>query len=331
VRLRDRSIFTTNAITFGYEHQSDRANSKNDDFSFGGPSDIGLVRAHADADAGYAGAQTTLFQRLALTGQVREDATTIAGDAFTWRLGGVLDVPEIATHLKASYGTSFRAPALNDRYGTDNYGFGFGFVGNPNLRPERGQGYEAGFSTDLPATPIGTATIAIEYFHNRIHDLIEDLPLANGLDYSPFNVNSAQTQGVETTLTLRATKWIEADLNYTYTDARNLGTHDQLLRRPYNQASGNLRITPIPGVTIAPELLYTGAFQDYLISDAGEQGFTPGISPSGLIFNLNVTWQIAPHVQVFAWGKNLNNSRFEPVNGYQTPGASALGGVRVGF
>ena len=52
-------------------------------------------------------------------------------------------------------------------------------------------------------------------------------------------------------------------------------------------------------------------------------------SPHGLIANLTVTYDVAPHVQLFANGRNLFYSRFEPVNGYQTPGPSFLAGVRV--
>ena len=322
VRLPDEAALSANSLTFGYEHQADRLNSKNNDYNFGTVSFVGGARAHADSDAGFAGAQTTVFQRLALTGQVREDATTIAGNAFTWRLGGVLDVPEAWAHIKASYGTSFRAPALNDRYGRDNYGFGFGFVGNPDLRPERGQGWEAGVTFDLPAS----GSVSVTYFSNRIRDLIN----FNSSGGTLVNIGAARSQGVETTLTLHATSWLQGDLTYTYTDARNLQTHILLSRRPLNQASGNLRISPIPSVVITPELLYTGSFRDFLTPDDGSFGFN-GLSPSGLIFNLNATWQAAPHVQLFAWGKNLGNSRFEPVNGYQTPGASALFGARFGF
>ncbi len=326
VHLPDYGVLASNSVTFGYEHQSDQSDSTINMVSGGYP-DRSSVHAHDDTDSGFLGAQTTLLKRLALTGQLREDATTIAGDAFTWRVGGVVDVPEILSHLKASYGTSFRAPALYDRYGIDS----FGYVGNPNLRPERAQGWEAGVVTDLPIAAQRNASIGVAYFNNRIHDLIETVYAADFLSSSPVNIDSARTEGVETTLTLRASPWVQADLTYTYTDARDLGTHALLLRRPQNQASGNLRIVPLPGVVIAPELLYTGRFQDYPTDDAGVPGYTVGRSPSGLVFNLNATWQATSAVQLFAWGKNLGNSHFEPVNGYQTPGASFLAGARFGF
>ena len=68
-------------------------------------------------NAFYGGLQTTLWKRLTLTGQVRQDGA--ANTPFTWRLGTVLDVSEIDTHFKAAYGTAFRAPALFDRFGVE--------------------------------------------------------------------------------------------------------------------------------------------------------------------------------------------------------------------
>jgi len=321
--LPDEAFATANSVTFGYEHVSDQANTRVNTNSDYGPYDTS-VRAHDEFDSGYLGAQSTLFRRLALTGQIREDATSVSGDAFTWRIGGVLDVPEILSHIKASYGTGFRAPALYDRYGIDSYGF----VGNPNLRPERSQGYEVGITTDTPAKD---ASVSVSYFNNRIHDLIETVYAADYLSSTPVNIDRARTQGIETTLTWRVQNWMQADLAYTYTDARDLGTHAQLLRRPYNQGSANLRLSPFAGFVVAPELLYVGAFADYLTDDSGVPGAYVGRSPSGLIVNLNISWQVTPAVQIFVWGKNLGNSTFEPVNGYQMPGASFMAGTRLTY
>jgi len=327
LHIPDISAFTSTAVTFGTEHASDQVNVKINTDSIYGPY-ISAVRAHDDSNSGYLGAQTTLMNRLALTAQIREDATTIANNAFTWRAGGVFDLPEILSHLKASYGTGFRAPALYDRYGIDSYGY----TGNPNLRPEYSQGYEAGITTDIPIfSQENTISLTSTYFNNRIHDLIEIEYAANFLSSSPVNIDRARTQGLEETLSLHLAHWLQADLGYTYTDARDLGTGQLLLRRPYNQGFGNLRIVPFPGFVIAPELIYTGNFQDYLTSNAGIPEPYTGLSPSGLIINLSLSWQVTPTVQLFLWGKNLGNSTFEPVNGYQTPGASFMAGTRLTY
>lgn len=314
---------TANSLTFGYEHTSDQAklrvNTSTDGTFYGEDLD-----AHDDFDAGYAGVQATLLRRLHLTGQVREDATTIAGDAFTWRVGGVLDVPELASHLHATYGTGFRAPSLFDRYGIDSDGY----VGNPDLRPEYSEGWEVGVTTDIPlAGRADYASVSVTYFHNRIRDLID---IEFSPVYTPVNVASARTEGVETALTLRPASWAEADLTYTYTDARDLSDDSLLLRRPLNQASADLRLRPMPGLVLAPEVLFTGSFMDDLVDDNGYPIGT-GLSPSGVVVNFNVTYQATPHVMLFAYGKNINGSRWEPVNGYQIPGPSVLAGTRLSF
>lgn len=319
--LPDFSVADAATLTAGYGHINDTADTHIDSVSFGSPY-FSLTRAHQDTDAGYAGGQARLWRALTLNAQAREDATSDAGDAFTWRAGGVLDVVWASSRLKASYGTGFRAPALFDRYGTDS----FGYRGNPNLRPERSQGWEAGIETDaqLPAK-LGTATVSLTYFNNRIRNLIE---LAFSPVYTSVNIASARSQGLEAGVTWRLQPWLETALAYTYTDARDLGTGAALLRRPRNQGSANLRITPLPRVTISPELLYTGPFTDFLTDDSGA-GIGDGLSPSGLIFNLNVSWELTSRVKLFAWGKNLSNSRFEPVSGYITQGPSGLFGIEV--
>ncbi len=333
VHLPDEGAFTANSLTFGFEQQSDQADTRINTVA-DGFGDVAAVHAHDDAEAGYLGAQSTVLGRLALTGQLREDATTVAGDAFTWRAGGVFDLRELSSHIHASYGTSFRAPALYDRYGIDS----FGYRGNPNLRPEHAQGYEAGWTVDVPWGEARSASLGATYFDNRIRDLIETVYAPDFLSSTQINVERARAHGVETTLTLRAAPWLQADITYTYTDSRYTSTFGtsfsagmQQLRRPYDQWSGNLRVTPIRGVVIAPELLYVGAFLDYPTGNDGVQGFAVGRSPSGLIFNLNATWQVTRMVELFAWGKNLGNSRFEPASGYVTPGASVLAGTRLSF
>jgi vitamin B12 transporter len=314
--------------TLGYEHISEQANSKLDElFLDYPPTYLSSVKAHADTNSGTAGVQTKIFERLIATAQLREDATTIAGDALTWRAGAVLAVPEIASHLHATYGTSFRAPALYDRYGIDDDGY----HGNPDLKPERAQGWETGWTIDLPlGAKRDSASVSLTYFDNRITDLIQIEYAANFLSSTPQNVPSARTRGAEAALTVRAADWLSADLTYTYTDARAFGDVAPLLRRPYNQGSADLRLSPVPALSIVPEILYIGSDRDYLTLDNG--GFGPiGLTRSGLIVNLNITYQVTPHLQLFIWGKNLGDSHYEPASGYQSPVASFLAGTRVGF
>jgi vitamin B12 transporter len=276
-----------------------------------------------DDDAGYAGLQATLVRRLTLTAQARQDAV-FNSTPFTWRLGAVADASEIWTHFKAAYGTAFRAPSLFDRYGIDS----FGFVGNPNLQPEQAQGWEIGFTTDFPGLGrADAATFTATYFNNQVRNLIvtQFAPV-----YTAENIGSAHIQGVETELVFRPAPWATAIIGYTYTDAKDADNNTQLLRRPYNTGFMNLQLQPWKDVTLAPELLYTGPFRDFLILDNGFSDDV-GMSRPGLIANFTATAQVAPQIAVYANVRNLFNSRFEPVNGYQTPGISFMAGTRVKF
>jgi vitamin B12 transporter len=319
--LLDVPMLSATDLTFGYEHIADtvkvKVNSSSGGFGF-----QQNAKAYMNDDAAHAGLQTTLWQHLTLTGQIRQD--WVAGNTpFTWRLGAVLDVPELATRFKAAYGTAFRAPSLFDRYGVDS----FGYVGNPNLKPESAQGWETGFTTTLDAfARKDTVTFGATYFNEQVQNLIvaQFVPVNTAV-----NVGSAHIQGVEVQMTLRPADWLALQASYTYTDAQNADLGSRLLRRPQHAASLDATITPLPGLTIVPELLLTGAFQDFLVDDAGFATGTIVSSPHGLITNLTVTYDVAPRVQIYASGRNVFYSRFEPVNGYQTPGPSFLAGVRV--
>ncbi len=307
-------------LTFGYEHTADNVKVRVDSSFLGSPF-MQNAKAYMRDDAVHAGLQTTVLQRVTVTGQVRQDWVA-ANAPFTWRLGAVLDAPEIATKLKAAYGTAFRAPSLFDRYGVDS----FGYIGNPNLKPESAQGWEAGFVTTLPAFGRRDAlSFGATYFNEQVQNLIVAtfVPVDTAV-----NIGSAHLQGVETELTFRPARWLTVQAQWTFTDAQNADTGSQLLRRPQNTASVNAAITPMPGLTIAPELLYTGAFKDFLIDN---NGFSTdvGTSQQGLIVNLTVTYDVAPNMQLYGTARNLFYSRFEPVNGYQAPGPVALVGIRV--
>ena len=314
------NVLSATDLTFGYEHTTDTARVRVNDNSVGGP-----IQENADAsqtdDAVDLGLQTMLWRRLTLTSQVRQDWEG-PNQPTTWRVGAVFDAPEIDTHFKTSYGTAFRTPSLFDRYGVNSYGF----VGNPDLKPERAQGWEAGFTTTLPAfRQKDFVTFGATYFNEQVNDLIVDV-------YSPVytedNIGSAHIQGVETDLTLHPAPWLLVQASWTYTDAIDADDGSALLRRPMNTASVNAAIKPLPHLTIAPALQYTGAFYDYLYDD-NSFGTGDGVSPHGLIVNATITYDVNPRLQLYTNATNILDSKFEPVNGYQIPGPTVIMGVRI--
>ncbi|HUB45464.1 MAG TPA: TonB-dependent receptor [Acetobacteraceae bacterium] len=317
------SALSATDLTFGFEHTADTAHVRLNDSFFGFPY-MQTTSASMTDDAVYLGLQSTLWRRLTVTTQVRQDWDS-PNTATTWRAGAVFDASEIDTYFKGSYGTAFRMPSLFDRFGIDSSGF----VGNPNLQPETAQGWEVGFTTTLPAA--GRAdfvSLGATYFNEQVTDLIVT-EFVSPTESTPENVNSAHLQGVETYLTLHPSRWLLLQGAWTYTIAKAIGGDEPLLRRPRDTGSLTALITPLPGLKIAPELDYTGPFEDFLVNDQGFSTADIVTSPHGLIANLTITYDVRPQVQLYVNGTNLFYSKFEPVNGYQTPGPTVVAGVRV--
>lgn len=326
LKLNDWTVLSGNAITFGYQYTGDTTHVRTND-NYGGYPFAQTASASMTDNAVYAGFQSTIARRLTLSGQVRRDWELGQAPA-TWRLGGVYDVSEIATHLKLSYGTGFRAPSLFDRYGVDSYGY----VGNPNLKPERSAGWEAGFTTDvLAAGRADFVSFGATYFDQRVQDLIAGV-------YSPvdteINLGSAHVHGVETEATIRPAAWLDVRGAWTLLDTASVGQPasegNQLLRRPQNQGSVDVTVRPIEALRIVATVIYTGSAHDYLYDNTGN-GIGYGVGQHGTVANIAVNYKVQPGVEVYANGWNLLGSRFEPVNGYQMPGTTALAGVRFGL
>ncbi|MGE0222707.1 MAG: TonB-dependent receptor plug domain-containing protein [Acetobacteraceae bacterium] len=314
------------ALTFGYQHTADSIKVNSSSVTAGFPF-AQAVNASMVTNAMNVGLQSTLWERLTVTGQMRQD-WVVDNAPTTWRLGGVVAVPEIGTRFKASYGTSFRMPSLYDLYGVDS----FGYVGNPALKPERAQGWEAGFTTSLDAFDRrNLVTFGATYFNQQVQNLIVTVfsPV-----YTATNIGSAHVQGVETEFAVRPADWLTLQATYTYTDTTGIGQSpaigSRLLRRPAHAASFDTILTPLPGLKVIPQLVYTSAFRDFTYDDAGFPA-SYGWSGHGLIASLSASYDLTPQVQLYLTVRNMFASRFETVNGYQTPGPSGWVGVRIGL
>jgi vitamin B12 transporter len=315
VRLPDAGAAQLSSLTFGTEYDDDHAKDSVNETSAYGPytSSLGAVQ---HTWSGHAGAQTTLANRVTLTAAIRNDAVSSFGDALTWRLGGVLALPEADARLQASVGTGFHAPSLFDLHYTDSYGDS----GNPNLRPEYSLGWEAGPEVMLP----GGVDLSASYFASDVRDMIGYDPNAG---YELENFARAHINGVESSATLTPAPWLSATLSYTYTHILS-AVSAATLRRPEHQGSASVTLTPLPGLSLTPQVQVVGRFQDDIYDNTGTLTGI-GSSDPGTIVNLAASYKLDQQFTLFATGKNILGSRFEATNGLQIPGASLLAGVRA--
>ena len=319
LHLPQLGALTEGTLGFGITHGVEEVRSTS-----GSPFLRTTVDAVQHSTGGYATLQYRAFGRLDLTAGLRHDTTTGVADATTWRLGAVLALPEVNSRLHASVGTAFAAPSLFQRFGV----IGSFFRGNPDLKPERSLGWEIGMETDIPAFgQPDFATAGWTFFQSRVHDLINYNQQFDTL----VNVDRARIHGAELSLTLRPASWLQATANWTITEAFDADTGMRLPRRPEHVVSITAAIRPLPRVIIAPTLLFTGRspegpFARY--DDAGNAIAAAGTTPAGTVINVTATWQALDQVALFLEARNLGDSKWEPVNGFATPGRSVLIGTR---
>ena len=99
-------------------------------------------------------------------GGIRTERTSVTGN-----LGAVLRLPG-RVHPYFRWGTSFREPGVTERYILRNFGdpaFSVVLIPNTNLRPERGDNYEAGFKVARTRLLASAG-----YFRNDYEDFIRN-------------------------------------------------------------------------------------------------------------------------------------------------------------
>ncbi len=196
---------------------------------------------------------------------VRYDSNSAFGGATTYRIAPAYLIPETGTKLKASYGTGFKAPSLDELY--VNYP-DFGFHSNPSLKPEESRGYDAGFEQALFGK---RAEFGATYFHSDVTNLITFGPTSAWPGYTTYYLNlpSAKIDGAETYVTFKPRDDLKLRADYTYTMALNANFtamdgqwSNELLRRPKHKASLGAEWQASQALSLSATLVYIGDFID---------------------------------------------------------------------
>lgn len=127
--------------------------------------------------------------------------------------------------LKANVGRSFRAPNFGELFLPEQ-----GFIGgNPDLKSETSIDFDVGLVLSHPKF-----AFEINYFNNNIDDLILFV-FISAQRIEPRNVGNVDEQGIETSLRIRPTDYLELYSAYTYLDGELEDTGSQLPGRPKNK------------------------------------------------------------------------------------------------
>ena len=270
-----------------------------------------------DAEEVYWGAfalhQFSLSPSFHLSAALRFDDFDQAGTFVTGRATAVYEFFETETRLHASAGTGAKAPSLRQRIST------------PTLRPEESWGIDAGVTQTLFD---GRFTVDVTGFYQEITDL-HLFDTANwAFTFATenwLNVGEAELYGVEVTADARLIPGhVDGSAHYTYLIAEDATTGLRLPRRPEHEAQLTLTYVGVDRFRLSGTLHWVGGERFNQTAESGPLAAYARV-------DLNASYQVHEHLELFGRVENLFDVTYEEIAGYNTPGVSAYAGIRGTF
>jgi outer membrane cobalamin receptor len=323
-------LFRKGVVTASYEYIVEN----------GFPGDLNGEHTRRNNQAGYLDARWSPWSRVVFSAGFRvEDNSNFgtrgvprAGLLFTLRYGGGFFG---ATRALFSYGQGIKEPSLDESFGTNPC-----YPGNPTLKPEQSQTYEAGIEQRLANDRI---EISADYFYDGFRNMITFTSDSTGTSSCPFgtgtyfNTDLAVSRGARLTATARPVKWLSITGNYTYDNSRVLAAPNaydpteqpgnRLLRRPVD--SGNLIVNATfhrMNWNLATRFVGVRTDSPFLFP-APPLGLTR--DPGYVLVNLAASYRISRQVEFVGRVENLLNEFYQDALGYPGYHRGYAGGLRL--
>ena len=272
------------------------------------------INASDRAAAGFAEWQASPLAHLSFAASVRYDSDARFGGKTTWRIAPVYTLPATKTVIRASVGTGFKAPTLNQLFVSYPEFF---FFANPNLKAETSIGYDVGVEQPLAHDRF---RLGATWFHNAIRNLID----TNASFDSYANVGRATTYGIESFAAVSVSDRLSVRADYTWTVARDDIKQQDLLHRPRHKADLTATWRPNAKLTLSATALYLGTRID------GNRDFSITrltASAYGTV-NLSGSYGLGHGVTLFGRIDNALDRHYQNPTGFDRPGLGAFAGVR---
>jgi vitamin B12 transporter len=302
-----------NTLTAGFEYRNEKGVNK------------GTFSEATDAVGLFAQDELRLFQSLFLTGGVRYDHNSAFGDATTGRAAVSYVIRATDSRLKASWAEGFRAPTFNELFFPAFPGPCPAF-GNPNLKPEHSESYDAGVEQYLWRRRIRLAATG---FRNDFEDLIQSTIIDPvNFCFQARNVGRARSQGVEVEASVTPIDTLTLTAAYTYTHTENLVTGEPLPRFAPDRWAFTGTWEPLPGLSVGGEILIVSSqFQGTGVPR--NPGYT--VVNAAASYRLPWRWGWLSDVTFHLKVTNLFNEDYSEVFGFPALGTHVVAGIRAGF
>lgn len=273
------------------------------------------VSANTSINSLYAELQSSFGESFFNAVNIRYDDNDRFGSKLTYRIAPVYLIKETGTKLKASIGSGFKAPTLEEMF--ENFP-SYGFFGNPNLKPESSVGYDFGFEQSLFDDNV---RFGATYFRNNIKNLIND----NATFTSYANVDRAETDGVESFVSYQPIPAVMLRADYTYTEANDEILDQELLRRPKHKLNLDANWQATSDLSLDASVLYVGSWidgnRDFSITRLRAPGYTTA--------NIAARYALTDQLAMFGRIDNVFDERYQNPVGYLQPGRGFFVGINA--
>ena len=239
--------------------------------------------------------------------------------------------------FRASYGKSFRAPTLSERFIRD--GGMFTGIPNPALDKESMTAYEVGMFKQFG----DKVSLDIAGYINDYENLIESIitPIGSGGTFIYQNITKARIWGIETSLNYRpSNEWL-LNANYTYMNAKNLSyvagqssfqdlnpDPTWLPYRAEHMASAGATWKPTNKLTLNLNGRYVSQYKSIsTYANATRTNYPGGF----ILLNTGVKYQAVDTVSLSLLCRNIGNVQYEEAEWFRAPGRSYVFGVDCTF
>ncbi len=287
---------------------------------------LGMTKDYSSADlssyAGYLQDEWQITPKLFFVPGIRWDHHSSFGAEFSPRAGLTYELSRNA-RVKTNYGYGYRAPSVFELYSHMDRNMGRMQVqvwGNKDLQAEESRNFDIGVEAER-----GKAAGKLTYFHNKIDNLINARfvgRFGRAVRYLYYNIDKASMDGVEAEFSYRFGKHWDLNANYTYLDARDKATDEQLEGHARNTATAALTWTDA-GKAPWTATLYTTLYDRF--KNGEDQYYT--WSTTNFVLGKDINRQL----HVYAGVDNLFNKTFGEDDDYSIYGRTWRAGLEYRF
>lgn len=304
--------FADATLTGGLQYSDDRIDTAATSFN-------DAVRKSERNGGLFAVAQGRVGAGTDLTASVRIDDNRDYDTQTTGTFGVSQDLTAFGAPVRvhASYGTSYKAPTLQERYGTSLFN-----VGNPGLQPEEGRSAEIG----VDWTPTPALRLAVTAFDTRLRNLIDyDFATLRNI-----NIDRARTRGVESSVEGDFGDRASLRVTYVYTDARDTSAPGapRLLRRPPHAWSIDGLFDVTDRLRLHAGWSWVSAHDDVTYDNDGFFLTGRGRSPGHDVGTAAIDFALTDALTLYAVARNVADETYEDPNAYRGAPRTVMVGLR---